>query len=47
MALGDIKKIAIITKFGLFYWTIMPFGLKNALSTFTLTMTKVFQEWMQ
>jgi hypothetical protein len=25
----------------------MPFGLKNAMSTFTKTMMEVFQGWMQ
>jgi hypothetical protein len=44
MAPEDIKKTALITKTGLYDWTVMPFGLKNATSTFTRTMSEVFKE---
>jgi hypothetical protein len=44
MAPEDIKKTALITKTGLYDWTIMPFGLKNATSTFTRTMSEVFKD---
>ncbi len=44
MAPEDIKKTALITKIGLYDWTVMPFGLKNATSTFTRTMSKVFKD---
>ncbi len=44
MAPKDMGKTALITKSGLYDWTIMPFGLKNATSTFTRTMTEVFKE---
>jgi hypothetical protein len=44
MALEDIKKIALITKTGLYDWTVMPFGLQNATSTFTRTMSEVFKD---
>ncbi len=44
MALEDMKKTALITKTGLYDWTIMPFGLKNATSTFTRTMSEVFKD---
>jgi hypothetical protein len=45
--LGTIKKTIIVTKFGIFYWTIMLFGLKNVASTFTRITIEMFQEWMQ
>jgi hypothetical protein len=44
MAPEDVKKTALITKTGLYDWTVMPFGLKNATSTFTRTMSEVFKE---
>jgi len=43
MAPEDMGKMALVTKSGLFEWTVMPFGLMNATSTFTRTMTKVFK----
>ncbi len=39
-ALKDMKKITLIIKTGLYDWTVVPFGLKNAMSTFTKTMSK-------
>jgi hypothetical protein len=44
MAPEDMKKTALITKTGLYDWTVMPFGLKNATSTFTRTMSEVFKD---
>ncbi len=44
MAPEDMKKTALVTKTGLYEWTVMPFGLKNATSTFTMTMSLVFKE---
>jgi hypothetical protein len=44
MAPEDEKKTALTTKTGLYDWTVMPFGLKNATSTFTRTMSIVFKE---
>jgi hypothetical protein len=44
MAPEDMKKTALITKIGLYDWTVMSFGLKNATSTFTKTMSTVFKE---
>jgi hypothetical protein len=44
MAPEDMKKTALITKTRLYDWTVMPFGLKNATSTFTRTMTEVFKD---
>ncbi len=44
MAPKDMKKTVLITKTGLYDWIVMPFGLKNATSTFTRTMSLVFKE---
>jgi hypothetical protein len=44
MAPEDMKKTALVTKIRLYDWTVMPFGLKNATSTFTRTMSLVFKE---
>jgi hypothetical protein len=44
MALEDVKKTALVTKTRLYDWTVMPFGLKNATSTFTRTMSSIFKE---
>jgi hypothetical protein len=44
MAPEDMKKTALITKTGLYDWTVMPFGLKNATTTFTRTMSEVFKD---
>jgi len=44
MAPEDMKKTTLVTKTRLYDWTVMPFGLKNATSTFTRTMSLVFKE---
>jgi hypothetical protein len=44
MAPEDMRTTTLITKSRLYDWTIMPFGLKNATSTFTRTMTEVFKD---
>jgi hypothetical protein len=44
MAPEDVKKMALIMKTGLYDWIVMPFGLKNATSTFTRIMSIVFEE---
>jgi hypothetical protein len=44
MAPKDMKKTILITKTGLYDWTIMPFGLKNATSMFTRTMAEVIKD---
>ncbi len=43
MAPEDMKKTTLITKTGLYDWTVMPFGLKNVTNTFTRTMSTVFK----
>jgi hypothetical protein len=45
MSPNDVKKTAVITKFGLYDLTMMPFGLKNATRTFSKTMAEVFKDW--
>jgi hypothetical protein len=44
MAPEDVKKTVLITKTGLYDWTVKPFGLKNVTSTFTRTMSEVFKD---
>ncbi len=44
MAPEDVKKTVLITKTGLYDWTVMPFGLRNVTSTFTRTMSEVFKD---
>jgi len=39
-----MKKTSLITKTKLYDWIVMPFNLKNATSTFTRTMSKVFKD---
>jgi hypothetical protein len=44
MAPENIKKTALITKTGLYDWTVIPFRPKNAMNTFTQTMSEVFKD---
>ena len=41
LSLEDREKTAFTTKYGLFEWTVVPFGLANAPSAFMRTMTKL------
>ena len=42
----DEEKTAFRTPIGNFYYTVMPFGLKNAGSTYQRTMTAIFHDVM-
>ena len=43
LALDDQEKIAFVTPTGNYHYKVMPFGLKNAGSTYQRTMTKMFE----
>ena len=44
MALRDAEKTAFRTPIGNFYYTMMPFGLKNASVTYQRAMTAIFHD---
>ena len=44
MAPRDAEKIAFRTPIGNFYYTMMPFGLKNASVTYQRAMTAIFHD---
>ncbi|KAL6126263.1 hypothetical protein ACLB2K_074314 [Fragaria x ananassa] len=46
MARMGAEKIAFRTPYGNFYYTVMPFGLKNAGATYQRVMTAVFHDMM-
>ena len=43
LAADDQKKIAFVTPIGNYHYKVMPFGLKNAGSTYQRMMTKMFE----
>ena len=46
MAARDVEKTAFKIPIGNFYYTVMPFGLKNARATYQRTMTTIFHDMM-
>ena len=46
MAPKDAEKSAFRTPMGNFYYTVMPFGLKNAGATYQRAMTAIFHDMM-
>lgn len=46
MSSRDATKIAFRTSYGNFYYTVMPFGLKNAGATYQRAMTAIFHDMM-
>jgi hypothetical protein len=46
MDVEDVHKKAMITKSGLFDWTMMPFGMKNVNNIFIWMMMKVFKTYI-
>jgi hypothetical protein len=43
---SDIPKTAFITRYGLYEYTVMSFGLTNAPAYFMYLMNKVFMEYL-
>ena len=43
MVLSDQEKIAFITHKGIYYYNVMPFGLKNAGATYQRMVTIIFE----
>lgn len=41
----NIKKIVVITNSAMYDWSVMPFGLKNAINIFSQTMAIIFKDW--
>ena len=46
MALDDQEKASFVTPIGNYHYKVMPFGLKNAGSTYQRMMTKMFEAQM-
>uniref|UniRef100_A0A3Q7EWY2 Reverse transcriptase domain-containing protein n=1 Tax=Solanum lycopersicum TaxID=4081 RepID=A0A3Q7EWY2_SOLLC len=43
---GDEPKTACVTRYGVFDWLVMPFGLKNAPATFCILMNRLFHSYL-
>ena len=46
MAAEDQEKTAFVTPVGNYHYKVIPFGLKNAGSTYQWMMTKMFESWL-
>ena len=46
MALKDMEKTSFITKWGTYYYQVMPFGLKNERATYQRAATTLFHDMM-
>ena len=46
LATDDQEKTAFVTPVGNYHYKVMPFGLKNAESTYQRMMTKMFEPWL-
>ena len=46
MALKDMEKTSFITKWGTYYYRVMPFGLKNTRATYQRDATTLFHDMM-
>ena len=47
LAMEDQEKTAFVTPVGNYHYKAMPFGLKNAGSTYQRMMTKMFESWLE
>ena len=43
---GDIPKMTFVTRYGQYEYTVMSFGLTNALATFSRLMNSIFMEYL-
>ena len=46
MALEDMEKTSLITKWGTYFYRVMPFGLKNAEASYHRAATTLFHDMM-
>ena len=44
MALEDMEKTSFITPWGMYYYKVMPFGLKNASTTYQHAVTNLLHD---
>ena len=46
MALEDVEKTSFITKWGMYYYKVLPFGLNNVRVTYQKATTTLFHDMM-